>query len=117
MVHIIDAVMINMYEKPETRNVMDDITDNVMLKHEVRGWRQDPLRQGAQHVREGRDEGWDAQDQTQGQVRREQEREQRDEQCGRPYRRPEMRAVMVDIIDAVMINMFEKPETRDVLPV
>jgi hypothetical protein len=44
MADIIDAVMINMYEKPEKRNVMDDITDAVMLKHGVRGWRQDPLR-------------------------------------------------------------------------
>jgi hypothetical protein len=33
MVDIIDAVMLNMYEKPETRDVMDDITDTVMLKH------------------------------------------------------------------------------------
>ena len=55
--------MINMYEKPETRDMMDDITDAVMLKHGVRGWRQDPLRQGAQHVQEDQDEGWDAQDQ------------------------------------------------------
>jgi hypothetical protein len=27
----------NMYEKPETRDMMDDITDAVMLKHGVRG--------------------------------------------------------------------------------
>ena len=57
---IIDAVMINMYEKPEKRNVMNDITDAVMLQHGVRGWHQDPLRKGAQHVQEDRDEGWDA---------------------------------------------------------
>jgi hypothetical protein len=62
MADTIEAVMINMYEKPETRNVMDDNTDAVMLKHEVRGWRQDPLRKGSQHVREDQDEGWDAQD-------------------------------------------------------
>jgi hypothetical protein len=42
----------NMYEKPETRDVMDDITDAVMLKHGVRGWRQGPLRQGVQRVQE-----------------------------------------------------------------
>ena len=34
---IIGAVMINMYEKPETWNVMNDITDAVMLQHGVRG--------------------------------------------------------------------------------
>ena len=113
----IRAVMVNMYEKPETRDMMDNITDAVMLKHGVRGWRQGPPRQGVQRVREARDEGWDAQDQPQGQVRREHEREQRDgqEQRGRPYRRPEMRAVMVDIINAVMLNMYKKPETRDVM--
>ena len=107
----------NMYEKPETREVIDNITDAVMLKHGVRGWRQGPPRQGVQPVQEVRDEGWDAQDQPQGQVRQEHERQQRDEQeqRGRPYQRPEMRAVMADIIDAVMINMYEKPETRDVM--
>ena len=90
MVDIFDAVMLNMYEKPETRDVMDDITDAVMLKHGIRGWRQDPLRQGVQHVREARDEGWDAQDQPQRQVRQEHELEQCDgqEQQGRPYQRP-----------------------------
>ena len=97
-----------MNEKPKTR----DVKDAVVLKHGTRGWHQGLPRQG---VQEARDEGWDAQGQPQGQVRREQEREQRDEQRGRPYRRPEMRAVMVDIIDAVMINMYEKPETRDVM--
>jgi hypothetical protein len=52
MVDIIDAVMSNMYKKPDTRDIMDDIIDAVMLKHRVRTWRQDPLRQGAQHLRE-----------------------------------------------------------------
>jgi hypothetical protein len=74
---IIDAVM---YEKPEMRDVMDDITYTVMLEHGVRGWHQDPLRKGTQHMREDRDEGWDAQHHCQGQVRQEQEREQCDEQ-------------------------------------
>jgi hypothetical protein len=60
MADFINAVMINMYEKPETRNVMDNITDAVMLKHGVRGWRQDPLKKGVQHVREDRDDGRDA---------------------------------------------------------
>jgi hypothetical protein len=89
MVDIINAVMLSMYEKPETRDVMDGITDDVMLKHGVRGWRQDPLRQGVQHVREARDEGWDAQDQPQGQVRQEHKREQCEgqEQHGRPCQR------------------------------
>ena len=55
------------------RDVMDDITDAIMLKHGVRGWHQDPLRKGTQHVGENRDEGWDAQDHCQGQVRQERE--------------------------------------------
>jgi hypothetical protein len=74
---IIDAVM---YEKPKMRDVIDNITDPVMLKHGVRGWHQDPLRKGTQHVGEDRDEGWDTQDHRQGQVRQEQECEKRDEQ-------------------------------------
>ena len=64
----------NMYEKPEMRDVMDA----VMLR--VRGWHQDPLRKGTQHVGEDQDKGWDAQDHRQGQVWQEREREQRDEQ-------------------------------------
>ena len=103
---------INMNEKPKTRDGKDEISDAVVLKHRTRGWYQGPPRQG---VQEAPDEGWDAQDQPQGQVRREKEHEQRDEQGGRPYRRPEVRAVMVDIIDAVMLNKYEKPETRDVM--
>ena len=31
------------------------------------------------------------------------------------HRKPEMRAVMVDIINAVMHNRYEKPETREVM--
>jgi hypothetical protein len=97
MVDIIDAVITNMYEKPETRDVMGNIT--VMLKHGVQGLRQDPLRQGAQHVLEDQDEGWDAQDQIQGQVRQEREQEQHDEQeqHGRLNHRPE----------AVLLSVFK----------
>jgi hypothetical protein len=97
MTAIIDAVMINIYEKPETRKVMNDITDAVMLKHGVRGWRQEPLRKGVQHVQEDRDEGCDAQDHRQGQVRQERDPEQRDdqEQHGRLDLRPE--AVLLSV--------------------
>jgi hypothetical protein len=100
MADIIDTVMINMYEKPETRNVMDGITDAIMLKHGVRGWRQDPLRKGVQHVREDQDEGWDAQDHRQGQVRQEREGEQRDdqEQHGRLDHKPE--GVLLSVYEA-----------------
>ena len=93
-VDIIDAVM---YEKPEMRDVMDDITHMVTLKHGVRGWHQDPLRKGTQHMGEERDEGWDAQDHCQGQVRQEREREQRDEQeqHGHLDQRPE--AVLLSV--------------------
>jgi hypothetical protein len=94
---IINAVMINMYEKPETRNVMNNITDAVMLQHGVRGWRQDPLRKVVQQVQEDRDEGWDAQDHRQGQVRQERDHELCDdrEQHGRLDHRPE--AVLLSV--------------------
>jgi hypothetical protein len=103
---------LNMNKKHKTRDVKDDISDAVVPKHGTRVWHQGiPM----QRVQEARDEGWDAQEQQQGQVRREQEREQRDEQRGRPYQSPEMRAMMADIINTVMINMYEKPTTRNVM--
>jgi hypothetical protein len=34
----------NMYKKPKTRDVMDDISDAVMPKHGARGWHQGPPR-------------------------------------------------------------------------
>jgi hypothetical protein len=48
-----------MDEKPEIADIIDavmyemnDITDADMLIHRVRGWHQDPLRKGTQHVGE-----------------------------------------------------------------
>jgi hypothetical protein len=94
MADIIDVVMINMYKKAEMRNVKNEITDATMLKHGVRGWRQEPLRKG---VQEDRDEGWDTQDHRQGQVRQERDPEQRDdqEQSGRLDHRSE--AVLLSV--------------------